>query len=181
MRGKKHKVLFVGRMSLQKGPDYFLRTAQKVLQEREDVEFIMAGTGPELKNMINLSISLNIHDKVRFLGFVPRRELKQLYSQADVYLMPSVSEPFGITALEAASSGVPVIVSKNAGVSEFLNSCIKVDFWDVGLISRKLISLLEHDALRKELSASALNECRNLKWDLVADKTADVYRELCNA
>lgn len=175
---RKHKVLFVGRMSLQKGPDYFVRLAHKVLQKREDVEFLMAGSGPELKNIIELSINLGIHDKIKFLGFVPDDELKKLYSRADVFVMPSVSEPFGITALEAASSGTPVIVSKNAGVSEFLKNCIKVDFWDVNLISDLLNSLLDHNAVREEMSKRALNECRSLTWELIADKTIEVYRSL---
>ncbi len=171
-------VLFLGRLSVQKGVDYFIRAAKKVLELEPDTVFLVGGKGPELKNLIKLSIELGISDKVRFLGYVPDEDLPKLYALSDVYVMPSVAEPFGITALEAVASGTPLIVSRAAGASELLKHCLKVDFWDVDEIANKIIGVLRYNGLAENLKRNGLCECKKISWSEVADKTFDVYSSL---
>ncbi|MFH1682845.1 MAG: glycosyltransferase family 4 protein, partial [Candidatus Woesearchaeota archaeon] len=124
-------VLFLGRITLQKGPDYFLDTAKRILELRKNINFVMAGRGDMEEQMIEQAAALGLSDKFLFAGFLRGAEIDRMYQMADVYVMPSVSEPFGITPLEAMRNDVPVIISKQSGVSEVITHCLKVDFWDV--------------------------------------------------
>jgi glycosyltransferase involved in cell wall biosynthesis len=172
---KKKIVLFLGRLTIQKGPEFFLKAAKKVL-EHEDTRFVVAGMGDMLPNLITQAINMGIANKVIFTGKLTEEEVKHIYKISSVYVMPSVSEPFGITALEAISAGTPTIVSKTAGVSEVFKNCLKVDFWDTDEMANKIIALLRYDALRNTISKQSKNEIELFTWDRVAEKTIDVYR-----
>jgi len=174
---KQRIVLFLGRLTIQKGPEFFLKAAKKVL-EKEDCRFVIAGDGDMLPRLINQAIKLGISNKVIFTGLLTEDEVKHIYRISSVYVMPSVSEPFGITALEAISAGTPTIVSKTTGVSEAFHNCLKVDFWDVDEMANKIIALLRYDPLRRTLANEAKREIKLFTWDRVADKTLSVYREV---
>ena len=174
---KQRIVLFLGRLTIQKGPEFFLKAAKKVL-EKEDCRFVIAGDGDMLPRLINQAIELGISNKVIFTGLLTEDEVKHIYRISSVYVMPSVSEPFGITALEAISAGTPTIVSKTTGVSEAFHNCLKVDFWDVDEMANKIIALLRYDPLRRTLANEAKREIKLFTWDRVADKTLSVYREV---
>jgi glycogen(starch) synthase len=174
---KKNLVLFLGRLTLQKGPEFFLKTAKKVL-EHEDTRFVIAGSGDMLPRLINQAIELGIANKVIFTCSLSDEEVRHIYKIASIYVMPSVSEPFGITALEACSAGTPTIVSKSSGVSEVFKNCFKVDFWDTDEMANKIISLLRYDPLRTTMSKYSLKEINLFTWDRVADKTLEVYGKI---
>jgi len=171
-------VLFIGRITLQKGPDYFVEAAKKVLEKDPNVKFIMAGTGDMLPRMIERVAQLGIADKFIFPGFVSRDEVAKLNKIADVFVMPSVSEPFGIVPLEAMWQETPAIISKQSGVSEVLNHVLKVDFWDVNDIAAKILVLLHYRSLHAELKQHGAFEVRNLTWDKPASQCIDIYNEL---
>ncbi|PIZ98706.1 hypothetical protein COX84_01735, partial [Candidatus Micrarchaeota archaeon CG_4_10_14_0_2_um_filter_49_7] len=173
LRGKK-VVLFLGRLTEQKGPMQFLHAA-KVVLEKQDALFVVAGKGNMLPLLINLAINLGINNRVMFLGFVPEEEQRKIYAMADVYIMPSVSEPFGITALEAMASGTPVILSKEAGVSEIVKNALKVDFWDINGLAAKILGVLRYEVLANHMSRLELEEVKKFTWADTADKTRMVY------
>ena len=176
--GKKQKiVLFLGRLTLQKGPEFFLKSAKKVL-EYENCKFVVAGTGDMLSQLIQKAVAMGIANKIIFTGLLTDEEVKYIYKIASVYVMPSVSEPFGITALEAISAGTPTVTSKTAGFSEAFNNCLKVDFWDTDEMANKIISILRYEPLRKTLSKNGKKEINLFTWDNVAKKTLTVYREV---
>jgi len=166
-------VLFLGRLTMQKGPDYFLRAAQKVIEKEKHTRFVVVGTGHMLPELINLSIDLGISDRVLFTGY--QDSINEYYKMADVYVMPSVSEPFGIAALEAMSAGAPLIVSKQSGVSEVIRHCMKVDFWDVDEMANKILGVLRYDTLKNEMQRNGTAEASNMNWSGVADKTSSLY------
>ena len=166
-------VLFLGRLVMQKGADYFLEAAQKVLEEEDSVRFLVVGTGNMMPELIEKSIALGIGDKVHFTGYVD--STKEYYKMADLYVMPSVSEPFGITALEALASGTPIIISKNSGVSEVVNHCMTVDFWDVNELANKMLGVIKYDCLRGEMKHNGYLEVQKFNWDSIADDTLNVY------
>jgi glycosyltransferase involved in cell wall biosynthesis len=176
---KSNLVLFLGRLTIQKGPEFFLRAARKVL-EFEDTKFVMAGMGDMFPKLIDEAINLGISNNVIFTGLLTEEEVKHIYRIASVYVMPSVSEPFGITALEAISAGTPTIVSKTAGVAEAFSNCLRVDFWDTDEMANKIISLLRYPPLHNTLSIQGKQEIDLFTWDRVAEKTIDVYREVVN-
>ncbi len=171
-------VLFLGRITLQKGPDYFLYTAKKVLGAEPNVRFVIAGTGDMEPFIINKAIELGIHDKVIFTGFLKGDDIDRIYKMADVYVMPSVSEPFGITALEAIKNGTPVILSKNSGVSELIMHCLKVDFWDINQLANKIIAVLRYKELQELMSANAGKELLKINWKNSAKKCISVYNKV---
>jgi glycosyltransferase involved in cell wall biosynthesis len=176
--GTKQKIiLFLGRLTIQKGPEFFVRAAKKVL-EYEDCRFVVAGAGDMSPRLIDEAIRLGIANKVMFTGLLSEDEVKHIYKIASVYVMPSVSEPFGITALEAISAGTPTIVSKTAGVSEAFRNCLRVDFWDTDEMANKIISLLRYEPLRKTITSNGNQEISLFTWDNVADQTLSVYREI---
>ena len=173
---KKEIVLFLGRLTIQKGAEFFLRAAQKVKGYEPDTRFIVAGSGDMLPRLISQAIDLGISDKTIFTGRLTDEEVKHIYGISSVYVMPSVSEPFGITALEAISAGTPTIASKTAGFSEAFANCLKVDFWDTDEMANKIISLLRYDPLHKTMATEGKREVELFTWDRVADKTIEVYQ-----
>ena len=168
-------VLFLGRLTIQKGAEFFLKAARKVLDNEPGVRFVVAGIGDMLPRLIDQAIDLDISNQVIFTGRLTEDEVKHIYGISSVYVMPSVSEPFGITALEAISAGTPTIASKTAGVCETFNNCLKVDFWDSDEMASKVISLLRYEALRESLAENGKKEIELFTWDNVAGKTLDVY------
>ncbi|MBN2330397.1 MAG: glycosyltransferase family 4 protein [Candidatus Aenigmarchaeota archaeon] len=166
-------VLFLGRLTIQKGADYLLRAAKKVLEVEKDVRFIFVGTGHMLPELINLSIDLGISEHVIFTGY--QESIAEYYRMADVYVMPSVSEPFGIVALEAMASGLPVIISKQSGCSEIMRHAMKVDFWDVDSMADKVLGVLSYGAMREEMSRNGLKEIKGINWGKTAEQTIGVY------
>lgn len=178
MKGKHKTVLFLGRITLQKGPDYFLEAAKKVCQKDKTVRFIMAGTGDMMPAMIEKAAHLGIADRVLFSGFLTGQDIDRAYQMADLYVMPSVSEPFGITPLEALKNKTPVIISKQSGVSEVLRNALKVDFWDVNELANKMLAVLRHTALRDILVEEGHGEVRQMTWDNSAKKCIDVYHQV---
>ncbi len=171
-------VLFLGRITLQKGPDYFVEAAAHVLRHEPDVLFVMAGTGDMLPRMMHRVRELGIDRSFVFPGFLRGQEVEQVFSTADLYVMPSVSEPFGISALEAISFDTPVIISKQSGVSEVLRHALKADFWDVHRLADLIVNALRHDELRADLVGMAREELRRVRWDAAAVKTLDLYGSL---
>jgi glycosyltransferase involved in cell wall biosynthesis len=171
-------VLYLGRMTLQKGPDYFLDAAARVLAERPDATFVMAGSGDMLPRLIERAAALGIGRQVLFTGFLSHDEALELHQRASVFVMPSVSEPFGIVPLEALQRGVPVIVSRQSGVSEVLAHALKVDFWDVERLAAQILAALSFPALSRTLVANAQEDLKKLTWARVADRFLGIYREL---
>ena len=171
-------VTYLGRVTFQKGPEYFVRAARKVLQKLPHVQFVMAGSGDKLEEMIRMAASFGIGSRFHFTGFLKSEEVNALLSQSDLYVMPSVSEPFGISPLEAIQADVPVIISKQSGVSEILKHAIKVDFWDTEVLADTIHGVLVHQPLSRMLSQGASDEVRNLTWDEAASKIIKVYNQL---
>ncbi len=168
-------VLFLGRLTIQKGAEFFLRAARKVVDFEPGVRFVVAGSGDLLPRLISEAIDLGISDRVVFTGRLSDEEVRHIYGISSVYVMPSVSEPFGITALEAVSAGTPTVASKSAGFSEVFSSCLRVDFWDVDEMANKIVSLLRYEPLRRTLSLEGKREIELFTWDRVAGLTLDVY------
>jgi glycogen(starch) synthase len=170
--------VFLGRITQQKGPEYFLEAAYLVTQKYPDVRFVMAGCGDLLPHMITRMAELKLIKNFHFTGFVNEEARDQLLSEADLFVMPSVSEPFGLSPLEALQHGVPVIVAKQSGVSEVLNHAIKVDFWDVRRIADAMIKVLSIPALKRQLQEGAPEDLAGLSWDHAAAKVMQIYREV---
>jgi glycogen(starch) synthase len=171
-------VLFLGRITFQKGPDYFVEAAAKVIPHVPDVIFVMAGTGDMRQRMIDRVNELGLSQHFFFPGFLKGQEVEEMFSLADVYVMPSVSEPFGLSALEAIKFETPVIISRQSGVSEVLSHALKVDFWDTERLADLMINALQHEELRADLVAMAREEVRRLHWEASALRTIEVYRRL---
>ncbi|MBS3152011.1 glycosyltransferase family 4 protein [Candidatus Woesearchaeota archaeon] len=170
-------VMFVGRVTLQKGPDYFVEAASQVLKYEPDTRFVVVGSGDMLPRIINRAIELGIIDRFNFTGWFSKRDVYKVFKLADVFVMPSVSEPFGLVALEALKNNVPVIISKQSGVSEVLKHCLKVDFWDVNELSNKIVSVLKYKVLYQELKNNGFNEVNKFNLDEPAKKVITVYNE----
>ena len=168
-------VLFLGRITMQKGPEYFIQAAKRVLEKHEKVKFVVAGSGDMAVRMIEHAASIGIGHKVLFTGFLRGRDVDRVYQMADCYVMPSVSEPFGIAPLEAMRNDVPVIVSKQSGVSEVLTHCLKVDFWDTDEMANKIVAVLKYPPLGQTLREHGRFELRGLNWDGAAEKCVKVY------
>ena len=174
---KEKIVTFLGRVTYQKGPDYFIEAARKVLKKDKNVRFVMAGSGDLLNKSIRRVAKLNIADRFHFTGFLKGEDVDRMFAISDVYVMPSVSEPFGIAPLEAMRSNVPVIISKQSGVSEVLKHAIKVDFWDIDATADAIYALLNYDALPKMFYKHAKAEVDNIKWDKAAFSVLQVYNK----
>jgi glycosyltransferase involved in cell wall biosynthesis len=176
-QGKKI-VLFVGRITIQKGPDYFIKVAKRVLEFDPNVLFVVSGSGDMEHQMIRMAADMGIGDSVVFAGFVRGDDLTQLYRAADLYVMPSVSEPFGITALEALAAGTPILVSKQSGVSEVLTHALKSDFWDVDDMADKIISVTESHGLKETLGQLGAVDVEHVTWESAAGKCATLYEDI---
>lgn len=171
-------VIFVGRLTLHKGPDWFLRTAERVAAISPETIFLLAGRGEMSDRLVKLAGELGIADRVFFTGFLSSEQLAQLYRSADVLVMPSVSEPFGIAALEATGYGVPVVVSKKSGVGEVIQHCFKIDFWDTRAMADRIVNILRSDVLRSEMSTNALKILEDISWHETARRVVEIYEEL---
>lgn len=171
-------VAFLGRITFQKGPEYFIAAAYKVLRRASNVRFVMAGNGDMYHSMIKTAARLGIADRFHFTDFLNRDEVRQLFSISDVFVMPSVSEPFGIVPLEALKSGVPVIISNQSGVSEVLKHALKVDFWDVDSMADAIYALVKYPALNKFFVKHGRQEVDQMKWDRCAEDIYEVYKSV---
>jgi glycosyltransferase involved in cell wall biosynthesis len=171
-------VLFLGRLTMQKGPEYFLRAAKKVLEVFPKVRFVVAGSGDMITRCIEEAATLRIGRHVTFTGFLRGADVDRVFSMADLYVMPSVSEPFGIAPLEALSHDVPVIISKQSGVSEVLTHALKVDFWDVEDMANKILAVLRHAPLQKTLRQHGKIELRKFSWTDSAAKLKEFYSQV---
>ncbi len=171
-------VLYLGRITIQKGPEHFLWAAKKVLEVEPDAKFVMAGKGDMLGRVIDESIKLGIQDRVAFTGFLQGDDIAKAYSMAKLYVMPSISEPFGLTPLESIKHGTPVLISKQSGVSEVLEHSLKVDFWDINQMANKIVSVLRYKELETTLVEESFNEVLNMSWDSSAKKCINIYQRL---
>ena len=171
-------VLYLGRITLQKGPEYFVRAAGKVADYFSKVIFVVTGSGDMQDYMISEAARLGILDKFIFTGFLRGDERDQIYQTADLYVMPSVSEPFGITALEAAVNGTPALISKQSGVSEIFINALKTDFWDIDEMANKILAVIKYGSLRKDLRKESGKEVKSFSWSRAADEVLKVYNQL---
>jgi glycogen synthase len=171
-------VLFLGRITMQKGPEYFLAAAKKVLEVMENVKFVMAGSGDLIRKTIEMAAAMGIGHKVLFTGFLRGADVDRIFQMADLYVMPSVSEPFGIAPLEAMSHDVPVLISKQSGVSEVIQHALKVDFWDVDEMANKIIAVLRHPPLSQTLRQHGSFEIRRMSWTDAARSCVEVYQQV---
>ncbi len=176
-RGVEDKIVtFLGRITYQKGPDYFVEAAAKVLKRVPNVRFVMAGSGDMMNHVIRRVARLGIADRFHFTGFLRGDDVHKMFQLSDVYVMPSVSEPFGISPLEAMRSNVPVIISKQSGVAEVLDYAVKVDYWDVDAMADAIYGLITYPSLNKMFAEKGLEEVTHLKWNNAAAKIKAVYQ-----
>jgi len=175
---KEKIVTFLGRITFQKGPEYFVEAAYKVLQKDDNVRFVMAGSGDMLNKTIKRVAQLGIANRFHFTGFLKGEDVDRMFALSDVYVMPSVSEPFGISPLEAMRSNVPVIISKQSGVSEILNFALKADFWDIDAMADYIYGLLKYDGISKIFKKHGKSEVNSLKWENAAKKLLGYYENL---
>ncbi|CDA93037.1 glycosyltransferase [Bacteroides sp. CAG:709] len=178
-RGVKEKVVtFLGRITFQKGPEYFIEAAAKVLKKCKNVRFVMAGSGDMMNRSIRQVARLGISDRFHFTGFLRGAEVQKMFALSEVYVMPSVSEPFGISPLEAMRSGVPSVISRQSGAAEVLKYAFKVDFWDVDAMADEIYALLQYPALADFASKYGYDEVNTLKWNNAAAKIKSVYESV---
>lgn len=171
-------VLFLGRLTMQKGPEYFLAAARKVLEKMDAVKFIIAGSGDMFTRTVELAAQLGIGHKVHFAGFLRGHDVDRVFRMADLYVMPSVSEPFGIAPLEALLREVPVIVSRQSGVAEILTHALKVDFWDIDEMANMIVAVLRHPSLQETLGKNGAQQARTFQWSDSARRCREVYSSL---
>ncbi|TFG37597.1 MAG: glycosyltransferase family 1 protein [Desulfobacterales bacterium] len=179
---KRHKneqiVLFLGRITMQKGPEYFIAAAKKVLEKMDNVKFIMAGSGDMFTRTIEMAAGMGIGHKILFAGFLRGADVDRAFEMADLYVMPSVSEPFGLSPLEAMMHNVPVIISNQSGVAEILQHALKVDFWDIDEMANKIIAVLRHPALHQTLRENGVQEAGRLRWSESARRCRQIYQHM---
>lgn len=168
-------VTFLGRITMQKGPEYFIEAANKVLKKMDNVRFVMAGSGDMMERMMRRAAALRITDRFHFTGFLRGADVFSMLYMSDVYIMPSVSEPFGISPLEAMQSNVPVIISKQSGVAEILTHAVKTDFWDIDAMADAIYGILNYPALANMFIINGKEEVISLKWDNSARHVRDIY------
>lgn len=176
---KKYIVTFLGRITFQKGPDYFVEAANKVLTKNPDVHFVMAGSGDMMNRMIERVAELRISSHFHFTGFLNGEDVTTMYSMSDLYVMPSVSEPFGIAPLEAMKANVPVIISKQSGVAEVLHDVIKVDFWDTDALADAIYGVINYSSLSRMQKSKNDEVLLNMSWDNTAKKILIIYQSVC--
>ncbi len=180
-RGVRDKVVtFLGRITFQKGPEYFIEAAAKVLKRTKGVRFVMAGSGDMMNRCIRHVAKLGISDRFHFTGFLRGAEVQKMFAMSDVYIMPSVSEPFGISPLEAMRSNVPAIISNQSGAAEVLKYAFKVDFWDVDAMADDIYALLKYPALADFAAREGYDEVNRLKWNIATAKLKNIYESVVN-
>ncbi len=171
-------VTFLGRITMQKGPEYFVEAAVKVLRNNPNVRFVMAGSGDKMEDMIRLVAQRGIADRFHFPGFMRGKEVYEMLKASDVYVMPSVSEPFGISPLEAMQMGVPSIISKQSGCAEILTNVIKTDYWDIDAMADAMNAIVTYPAMHAQLSEDGLREVNQITWDKAGQKVIDIYNKV---
>jgi glycosyltransferase involved in cell wall biosynthesis len=171
-------ILFLGRVTMQKGPEFFLEAASKIMENNEEVRFVIAGKGDKLQEIIESGAYAELRHKIHFTGFLNRSEVQYILSITDIFCMPSVSEPFGLTALEAAQFGIPVVLSKRSGAAEVLSSALTVDFWDTEKMASLIIKLLTDKKLYKACVAQGYKDLKHLTWTASAMKVNALYAKL---
>lgn len=171
-------VTFLGRITMQKGPEYFVEAAARVLERVDNVRFVMAGSGDMFERMVWMVSERGISDRFHFTGFLRGKQVYEMLKLSDVYVMPSVSEPFGISPLEAMQCGVPSIISKQSGCSEILSKAIKVDYWDVEAMANMIYSICSYPVLSSYLKTEGKNEVDNIKWEYAGQKVRNIYDNL---
>jgi glycogen synthase len=174
-RFKEQTVLFVGRLTRQKGPEKFLDIAAKVLEKKKDVRFVMAGTGDNFRSLLEGSSYKHIGNRFHMTGFLNQDQLKNLFSESDVYCMPSVSEPFGLSAVEAAQFGIPCVISKQSGVAEVLKGALTFDHWDINKAAGQILNLLNDDVFKNAVVKDSYSNLNNITWDISAGKIMNAY------
>ena len=178
-RGIKDKIVtFLGRITLQKGPEYFVEAAAKVLKRVPNARFVMAGSGEKMNPLVRRVAQLGLGTRFHFTGFLRGNDVQRMFRYSDVYVMPSVSEPFGISPLEAMRSGVPTIISKQSGVAEVLDHAIKVDYWDIDALADALYGVLTYPALSNHMQREGYNEVNELKWEKASLKLKQIYQSI---
>jgi len=176
---RKDKVVtFLGRITMQKGPEYFVEAAYRVLQKTKDVRFVMAGSGDMMNAMIDLVAKRNIADRFHFTGFLKGRQVHEMLAESDVYIMPSVSEPFGISPLEAMQVGTPSIISKQSGCAEILTHAIKTDYWDIDAMADAIYAIVKNPAMHKSLQELGRDEVNNIRWQDAGLKVRGIYESV---
>ena len=175
---KEKVVTFLGRNTMQKGPEYFVEAAALVLKRTRNIRFCMAGSGDMMNAMIEMAAARGIADRFHFPGFMKGKQVYEAFADSDVYVMPSVSEPFGISPLEAMQCGVPSIISKQSGCAEILDKCIKTDYWDIYAMADAMYSLCTNESLHEYLKVEGKNEVDQITWEKVGKKIYDVYSQL---
>lgn len=171
-------VTFLGRITMQKGPEYFVEAAAKVLKKNHNVRFVMAGSGDMMNKMIALAAKRGIADRFHFTGFLRGRQVYEMLKASDVYIMPSVSEPFGISPLEAMQMGVPSIISKQSGCAEILQNVIKTDYWDIYAMADAIHSIISYPAMYETLKQQGMEELKGITWEKAGQKVIDIYRRV---
>jgi len=171
-------VLFLGRLTAQKGPEFFLEIAAKVLKQTNKARFVMAGTGEKLRQLIETGAFRSVGDRFHFTGFLNKEKVNELLSMTDIYCMPSVSEPFGLSALEAAQFNIPAVISKQSGVAEVMKGALKADFWDVDKMAEHIVNLIEDEELYKKVVEQSTQDIATSTWDAAADKVIKIYKQV---
>jgi len=180
-REKKEKVVtFLGRITMQKGPEYFIEAAKLVIDRTRNIRFCMAGSGDMMNAMITLAAGKGISDRLHFPGFMKGDQVFEAFRDSDVYVMPSVSEPFGISPLEAMQSGVPSIISKQSGCGEILTNCIKTDYWDITSMADAIYSLCTYEAFHQYVQEEGRREVAGITWEKVGERIRSHYERLVN-
>ena len=177
---KEKIVTFLGRITMQKGPEYFVEAAAKVLKNNPNVRFVMAGSGDMMDKMITLAAERDIADRFHFPGFQKGKQVYEMLKASDVYIMPSVSEPFGISPLEAMQMGVPSIISKQSGCAEILDNVIKTDYWDIDAMADAINAIISYPALYNQMREDGLAEVAQITWDKAGQKVIDIYNKVLN-
>ncbi len=172
-------VLFLGRITQQKGPEFFLAAARRVLEHADGVRFVMAGDGDRMGDIVHRAAEMGLGDKVFFTGFLRGADVDRAFAMADLFVMPSVSEPFGLVALEALARGVPVLMSKQSGVAETVRHALKVDFWDVDKMADRILAVLRRPVLSECLHTNGLEEAGRFRWTDAARRCLGVYADVC--
>ncbi len=180
-RGKDKVITFLGRITMQKGPEYFVEAASMVLHKTHNVRFVMAGSGDMMEKMIRLAADRDIADRFHFTGFLKGRQVYEMLAASDVYVMPSVSEPFGISPLEAMQMGVPSIISKQSGCAEILENVIKVDYWDIHAMADAMFALVSYPGIHNQLRDKGLAEIDTIQWKKAGAKVINIYNQVINS
>jgi len=171
-------ILFLGRITLQKGPEYFLEVARRVLRKHPEARFIVAGSGDMARKLTHQSAKMGLRNRFVFAGFLNRREVEYIIKASDIYMLPSISEPFGIAPLEAMAYGVTAVISKPSGVSEVVQNAYKLDFWDIAGMAKTINHLIENPDECREMGRKGMEEVHAIQWDDAAAKIKAAYEEV---